>query len=247
MTPYVGLFLALVLPSAVQAETVRVAVASNFIGAFEVIAKAYEAQTSHHVLTSSGATGRFYAQIKAGAPFDIFLAADEDTPRRLESEGLTVPATRLTYATGRLVLWSRLPQTIDPDGAILRSGTFLHLAIANPTVAPYGKAAVEVMKARGLYPQLRGRLVEGESIAQAYQFVDSGNAELGFIALSQVYRDGRLSKGSGWVVPTHLHSPLRQQAVLLRAGEKNRAARALLEFLTSPSSLSVLTAFGYSQ
>lgn len=242
---WVGSLLFLWFMSPVRAETVQVAVSSNFQGAFDALKTDFERETSHQVLATSGATGKFYAQIKAGAPFDILLAADQSTPEKLEAEGAAVTGSRFTYATGRLVLWSKDPKKVDIEGRVLQSDGFAHLAIASPKVAPYGAAAIEVLRRIGLYDRLRPRLVEGESIAQAQQFVASGNAELGFLALSQVCRDGQLTSGSAWFVPDQLHGPIHQQAVLLRHGETNQAAKALLAFLKAPQRLPLLTSFGY--
>ena len=196
-------------------------------------------------MLSFGASGRFYAQIKNGAPFAVFLSADEATPLRLEAEGAAVPGSRFTYAIGRLALWSAQPGRVDTEGAVLQRGNFAHLAIANPKTAPYGAAAVEVLAALGVLEGLKPKLVQGENIAQAQQFVASGNAELGFVALSQVWRDGKLSEGSVWVVPTRLHAPIRQDAVLLLAGRDKPAAQALLSYLKGDKARALIRSFGY--
>jgi molybdate transport system substrate-binding protein len=231
--------------STVHAGDVQVAVAANFTAPMQQIAAAFEKNTGHRVRLSSGATGKFYAQIAAGAPFELLLAADEATPARLEREGLAVAGTRFTYATGRLVLWSARAGAVDAQGRVLSSGTFAHLAIANPKTAPYGAAALEVLRALHVEDRLRPKLVQGESIAQTYQFVASGNAELGFVALSQVWRDGRLTGGSGWVVPAGLHGAIRQDAVLLRKGAANPAATALAAYLRSDAAKGIIRSYGY--
>ena len=193
-----------------------------------------------------GSTGRFYAQIRNGAPFHVLLAADDDTPGRLEREGAAVAGSRFTYAVGRLVLWSRQPAQVDAQGEVLRSGKFDKLALADPKLAPYGAAAVETMGALGVLEALRPRWVMGESIAQAFQFVATENAQLGFVALSQVFADGRISSGSGWIVPARLHKTIRQDAVLLEKGRHNPAAVALLQYLRSDKARAVMVSHGYA-
>lgn len=227
------------------AAEVRVAVAANFAAPMKQIGAAFEQQTGHRVLASVGSTGALFAQVVHGAPFQIFLSADDTTPRRLEAQGLAVAGTRRVVAVGRLVLWSPRADLVDAEGQVLRTGRFERLAVANPKLAPYGAAAREVMDRLGLEPHLRGRLVQGENIAQAHQFVASGNAALGFLALSQVMVDGRIGSGSAWLVPPHLHAPLRQEAVLLSRGETSTAARAFLAFLTSEASRAIIQAHGY--
>jgi molybdate transport system substrate-binding protein len=238
--------LGLAIPRATAGE-VSVAVAANFSAPLEAIADAFTAATGHTILVSSGSTGMLYAQITQGAPFAVLLAADDVTPLKLERDGLAVPGTRRTYAVGRLVLWSNQPGFVDERGNVLRGDGFTHLAIASPDLAPYGAAAVQVLAALGLIEAVALRLVTGQNVAQAFQFVDSGSAELGFIARSQVCRDGRLASGSCWLVPANLHRPLRQDAVLLRRGEDNAAARALLAFLADPAAVAIMTSFGYEQ
>ena len=228
-----------------QAGEVHVAVAANFAAPMARIAAAFTAATGHAVKLSFGATGKLHAQIVAGAPFELLLAADDETPRRLVDEGHAIGASRFTYATGRLVLWSTTPGFVDAQGAVLASGRFAHLAIANPKVAPYGRAAMEVLRARGLADALAAKLVTGESIAQAFQFVATGNAELGFVALSQAQVPGKPASGSMWRVPESLHAPILQDAVLLKPGESNPAAAALLAYLKSAPALEVIRAFGY--
>lgn len=239
---YVLMFL---FSSAVQADTVHVAVASNFTGAMEQIAASFEKTTGHKALLANGATGKFYAQIKNGAPFEVFLSADDTTPSKLESEGLAVPGTRFTYAVGRLALWSPKPHYVDRQGSLLREGRFNHLALANPKTAPYGVAAREVMQKLDVLKRLESRFVLGENIAQTHQFVVSGNAELGFVALSQVVKDGQLTYGSAWRVPEDLHTPIRQDAALLQKGKANPAAKALLKYLKSDESIRIMESLGY--
>lgn len=230
---------------AAQAAELQLAVAANFAAPMARIAEAFAAATGHTLRLSSGATGKFYAQIVAGAPFDLLLAADDETPRRLVAEGHAVAGTQFTYAVGRLVLWSARPGFVDEQGAVLGSGRFAHLAIANPKTAPYGAAALQVLRSRGLAEALAPKLVTGESIAQAYQFVFTGNAELGFVALSQVMLPGRPAGGSHWLVPAALHDPIRQDAVLLERGEHKPAARALLDYLKSAPARELMRAHGY--
>jgi len=230
---------------AVQAAEVHVAVAANFAAPMARIAEGFTAATGHVVKLSSGATGKFHAQIVAGAPFDLLLAADDTTPKRLVDAGHAVAASRFTYATGRLVLWSATPGWVDAQGEVLASGRFKHLAVANPKLAPYGRAAMQVLRARGLSDTLAPKLVTGESIAQTYQFVATGNAELGFVARSQVQQPGRPAAGSSWQVPESLHAPILQDAVLLKAGEHNPAAVALLAYLKSAPARDLMRAFGY--
>lgn len=228
-----------------QAGQVSVAVAANVTAPMQKIALAFAQDTGHQALLAFGSTGKFYTQIKNGAPFQILLAADDETPARLEKEGLAVAGTRFTYATGRLVLWSKTPGLVDDQGAVLRQGTFTHIALADPKLAPYGTAALQTLDQLGLTAALQARMVQGENIGQAYQFVATGNAALGFVALSQVMVQGRLVEGSAWVVPAHLHAPLRQDAVLLSSGKDNPAALALVAYLKGEKARAILRAFGY--
>jgi molybdate transport system substrate-binding protein len=231
---------------AAQAAEVSVAVAANFGAPMQKIVAAFEQDTGHKATLAIGSTGKFYAQIRNGAPFQVLLAADDVTPARLEREGHAVPGTRFTYAVGRLVLWSPQPGRVDAQGEVLRAGRFERLALANPKLAPYGAAAVQTLTTLGLLQALTPRFVQGESIAQAFQFVASGNAELGFVAASQVFVDGRLSRGSAWVVPGELHAPLRQDAILLAAGKDQAAAAALLAYLRGDKARGILRSYGYS-
>ncbi len=240
------LVLAAACAQAAAAGTVSVAVAANFTAPMQKIAAAFEADTGNQATLSFGASGKFYAQITHGAPFQVLLSADEATPARLEREGKAVADTRFTYATGALVLWSAQPGLVDDQGAVLRSGGFRHIALANPKVAPYGAAAVQVMEKMGLATTLQPRWVLGENIAQTFQFVASGNAQLGFVALSQVMVDGRVAQGSGWRVPASLHAPIRQDAALLLPGRGNAAAIALLQYLRGDKARSIMRAHGYA-
>jgi len=228
------------------AAEVAVAVAANFTAPMQRLVPLFEQQTGHKVLASYGSTGKLFSQISNGAPFEVLLAADDETPARLERSGGAVTGTRFTYAIGRLVLWSRQPGVVDGNGEVLRGDGFDRLAIADPRLAPYGAAAVQTLRSLGLFERLQPRLVMGESITQAHQFVATGNAPLGFVALSQVYADGRLTEGSAWVVPTQMHDLIRQQAVLLAKGRDNPAARALLDFLRSEPVRAVIRQSGYA-
>ena len=230
---------------AARADSVSVAVAANFAAPMQKIVAAFEADTGHKVTVSLGASGKFYAQITHGAPFQVLLSADEATPARLEREGKVVANSRFTYATGALVLWSAQPGLVDDQGAVLRHGRFRHIALANPKVAPYGAAALQVMETMGVATALQPRWVLGENIAQTFQFVASGNAQLGFVALSQVMEGGRMAQGSGWRVPTSLHAPIRQDAALLLAGRDNAAAIALLRYLRSDKARKIMHDHGY--
>lgn len=241
----IGTFIALALSTTLHAETVQVAVAANFTAPMNAIAADFEKDTGHKISLSFGATGKFYAQIKSGAPFDVFLSADDETPRKLEQEGDAVPGTAFTYATGRLVLWSAKPGFVDAQGQVLKTGTFNKLALAAPKLAPYGAAAMETLTRLGLQDRLSAKFVQGESIGQTFSFVSSGNAELGFVALSQVMQQGQIKSGSAWVVPSSLHSSLRQDAVVLKHGKGNSAAAALIAFLKIEKSRKVIRSFGY--
>jgi molybdate transport system substrate-binding protein len=238
--------LALMAWGTAQAGDVQVAVAANFTAPMQKIAAEFEKDTGHKAVLAFGATGKFYAQIANGAPFEVLLAADDETPARLEADHLTVPGTRFTYATGKLVLWSAQDGYVDGQGQVLKTGHYAHLAIANPKTAPYGAAAVETLTRLNLYDRVQGKLVQGENVAQTHQFVSTGNAPLGFVALSQVYRDGRFTSGSGWIVPANLHSPIRQDAVILAKGGANPAARALADYLKSNKARDIIRSYGYA-
>jgi molybdate transport system substrate-binding protein len=228
-----------------QAGEVSVAVAANFSAPMNKIAAAFEQDTGHKAVLSFGSTGKFYAQIKNGAPFHVLLAADQDTPALLEQQGQTLLGSRFTYATGRLVLWSRQSGVVDARGEVLRQGNFEKIAIADPKLAPYGAAAVEVMDKLGLRQALQAKIIQGENVAMAYQWVSSGNAALGFVALSQVMRDAKIVEGSAWVIPTALHAPLHQDAVALGRSRDQPAAAALLVYLQSERAKAIIRSFGY--
>ena len=237
--------LALATLHAAQADPVSVAVAANFTAPMQKIASAFEADTGHKAELSFGATGKFYAQITHGAPFQVLLSADDTTPARLEREGKAVARSRFTYAIGTLVLWSAQPGYVDAQGAVLKTGDFKHLAIANPKLAPYGAAAMQAMDKLGATAAVQPRLVQGENIAQTFQFVSTGNAQLGFVALSQVMVDGKIRSGSAWQVPANLHDPIRQDAVLLTPGKDSTAAAALLAYLRGDKARAIIRSYGY--
>lgn len=229
------------------ADTIQVAVAANFAPVLEKIALEFKKETGHKVVISSGATGKLYTQIVNGAPFEVFLSADARTPAKLISEHLAVGGSEFTYAVGKLVLWSSIPDFVDANGQVLKHGVFTHLAIANPKTAPYGTAAIETLKHLDALKPLEHRLVQGENIAQTHQFVASGNAELGFVALSLVIESGAVSKGSAWIVPENLYTPLRQNAVLLNTAKDKRSAYVFLEFMKGAVAEKLIKASGYTQ
>ncbi len=228
----------------VAAGEASVAVAANFLPVLRDLARDFTREQGHRLRLSAGSTGKLYAQIRHGAPFDLFLAADAARPRRLEREGQAVAGSRFTYAIGRLVLWSPRADRFDDGLAWLREGRFRRLALANPKTAPYGRAARQFLARRGLWSRLSGRLIRGESVAQAYQFVASGNAEAGLVALALVQaRDGG---GSVWPVPAGEHEPIVQQAVLLLRGADNPAARAFHAWLQGEGARRRIAAAGYA-
>jgi molybdate transport system substrate-binding protein len=228
-----------------QAEVVRVAVASNFSAPMKSIASEFEKDTGHRIELIFGSSGKLYAQIVNGAPFQVFLSADSSKPARLEKEGRALTGSRFTYAQGTLVLWSARPGLIDDTDALLISGQFKRLAIANERLAPYGLAAREVLENIKVWAQVKDKLVMGENIAQTYQFVSTGNADVGFIALSQAIETGQLQSGSAWIVPPQLHAPIQQDAVLLDKGRDNPGAMALLDYLRSDKAVSLIRSHGY--
>ncbi len=225
-----------------SAADIKVAVAANFTDTAKALAAAFETKTGNTVTMSFGSSGNFLSQIEQGAPFEVFLSADAERPTRLEAEGLGIKGTRFVYAYGTLVLWSATPGFVDDKGAVLARGQFEHLSIADPATAPYGIAAVETLKKLGLYDTLQPRIVKGTSIAQAYTFVSTKSAELGFVALSQVIKD---TSGSRWIVPKADYTPIDQQAILLTPGEGDAAARAYLDFLKSPEAVKIIKSYGY--
>jgi len=233
------------LSSPVCAGEVSVAVAANFAAPMERIVPLFEKESGHTVKVSLGSSGKLYSQIKGGAPFDVLLAADEATPKRLVQEGLAVGGSRFVYALGKLVLWSAQSDFLDDKGAVLIKGGFGKLAIANPRLAPYGMAAKETLEKLTMWNAMQGRLLRGEDITQAYQFVATENAELGFVALSQIMRDGKVSGGSWWLVPSEMYKPIRQSAVMLSGAKDQAAAQAFLAFLRSAKAVAVIRGFGY--
>jgi len=233
------------VPLSSQAGEAQIAVAANFTAPMKAIIALFEDETGHSVRTSYGSTGKFYAQIKNGAPFEALLAADQRRPELLEEEGVAVPGSRFTYAIGTLVLWSADADKVEDGPALLASGDFNKLSIANPKLAPYGEATIETLEALELKAAIEPKLVTGENIAQTYQFVDTGNADIGFVALSQVMNNGKITKGSGWVVPGDLHKPIRQDAVILARGEENPAVTALIEYLKGDDAQAIIHDFGY--
>ena len=233
------------MAGAATADEAQLAVAANFAAPAKQLAERFSRSTPHTLSISVGSTGKFYAQISNGAPFDVFLSADDETPLRMEREKLAVSGTRFTYAIGKLALWSPAAGVVDSHGDVLRKGSFKRLAIANPRLAPYGAAARQTLEKLGVWPALEGRLVLGENIAQTLQFVSSGNVELGFVAFSQIQDGGKAPAGSHWLVPQALYDPIRQEAVLLTRGSGNPAARTFLEFLRSPPARELIRASGY--
>jgi molybdate transport system substrate-binding protein len=239
------LLLGVIAPTLGMATEAHIAVAANFAEPIKAVAAVLEKTTGHTLKVTLGATGKLVAQIKNGAPFDVLLAADTQTPAQLEADGLTQPGSRFTYATGKLVLWSADAAKVDAKGDILKTGSFRKLAHAAPKVAPYGAAAVQVIDKLGLTAALAPKLVQGESIGQTFSFVYTGNADLGFVAMSQVLEGGKLKNGSMWVVPQHLYQPIRQDAVLLQRAGANPAAQALVALLKSPNIKALIRSYGY--
>ncbi|GGZ03467.1 molybdate ABC transporter substrate-binding protein [Novosphingobium colocasiae] len=226
-----------------SAGEVHVAVAANFTDPAKEIAAAFRRRTGNDAVLSFGSSGAFYTQIAQGAPFEVFLSADNERPAKAEQDGLAVPGTRFTYAVGTLALYSTRPGLVDQGGGILRRGTFDKIAIADPLLAPYGTAAMETMGKLGVTANLRPKLVKGGSITQTYQFVATGAAEIGFVAYSQI---ARVPGGSRWIVPAKLHAPIEQQAVLLRTGAADRAAISFMKFLKSPAAGAIIRKYGYA-
>ena len=247
LRPYRRLAIALLVTSSplfgIAAEA-RIAVAANFAEPMKAVAAVLKKTTGHTLKVTLGATGKLYAQIKNGAPFDVLLAADTKAPAQLEADGLAQPGSRFTYATGKLVLWSANAATVDAQGEVLKTGNFRKLAYASPKVAPYGAAAVHALNHLGL-SALTPKLVQGESIGQTYGFVYTANAELGFVALSQVLEGGKLKSGSMWVVPQNMYPPIRQDAVVLQRGANNPAAQALMTLLKSSNIKDLIRSYGY--
>ena len=235
----------LLLPLIAQSAEVKVAVAANFAKPLEDITVQFEKDTGHKVLATPGATGKFYAQIVNGAPFEVLISADDETPRKLAKEAKAIAETQFTYAIGTLALWSPDAHLVDQGGGVLKTDKFKFLAIANAKVAPYGQAAVQTMLKLGVLTKLEPRVVQGENIAQTYQFVTSGNAQLGFVALSQITENGKMKSGSAWIVPQDFHDQIKQDAILLNNGKDSIAAKALLDYLKSEKAKKIMTAYGY--
>jgi molybdate transport system substrate-binding protein len=242
--PFITLAL-LLISSASWSATTLVAVASNFTKPMTEIATEFEKATGHSAKLAFGSSGKFVSQMENGAPFEVFLSADEEKPLKLEQAGIAVNGTRFTYALGKLVLWSSTAGYVDDQGKILTTGSFKHIALADPKLAPYGVAAVEVLKGLNLQDKLSPLFVLGENIAQTYQFISTGNAELGFVALSQVIDNGHCATGSCWIIPDDRHAPIRQDAVLLALGAENPAALALMDYLKSAPALAIIEKYGY--
>ena len=237
----IWLFWAFLGGSAFAGQT-HVAVAANFIEPAREIAVLFKEKTGHEAILISGASGAFFTQITHGAPFEVFLSADDERPRLAVEQGFAVPGSRFTYAIGKLALWSRVIDVSDGEAA-LKAGKFNRLSIANPTAAPYGAAAIETIQALGLSDALQSKIVQGSSIAQAFQFVDTRNAEVGFVALSQLYGN---HEGTLWLVPQSLYAPIRQDAVLLNNGANDEAAKAFLAFIKGPEAHAIIERFGYA-
>ena len=249
MQPFLSILLAATLVLSISnawAQEVSVAVASNFAKPLADIGTKFKAATGHEIKVSVGATGKLYTQIEQGAPFEVFLSADSKTPQKLVEGKFAEVDSQFTYSLGTLVLWSSKEGYVDDKGEVLKQADFQHLAIANPKTAPYGEAGFSVLDKLGLKTVLTPKLVQGENITQTYDFVSTGNAELGFVALSQVSKDGKLKSGSAWIVPSAMYQPLAQDAVLLSKGKDNDAAKALLEYLKGAEAQAVMTSYGYA-
>lgn len=228
-----------------QAGEVRVAVASSFAEPMQRIAEMFKRDTGHTVTITAGATGKLYARIVAGEPFDVFLAADEDAPKRLTQDGIAVAGSRFVYAEGKLVLWSIQPDLVDAKGAVLRNGNFAKLAIANYRFSPYGVAAKQTLEKLAMWNGMQRKLTKGDDAAHAYELAATENADLAFVAISQLRNAGKPATGSSWVVPDDLHAPIRQSAVLLSSAKDNAAAQALLDLLKGKKAATVIREFGY--
>lgn len=235
----------LTISLSIYAETTLVAVASNFTKPMTEIAAEFEKATGHTAQLSFGSSGKFVSQFENGAPFEVFLSADDKSPAKLQQSGFAVEKSDFTYALGKLVLWSNTANYVDDKGDILNKGGFQHIALADPKLAPYGAAAVEVLKNKNVLDKLQPLFVQGENISQTHQFISTGNAELGFVALSQVVENGKITSGSGWIVPSNLYTPIKQDAVLLKTGEANPAAKALLDYLRTAPALAIIKKYGY--
>jgi molybdate transport system substrate-binding protein len=241
---FAGLLLS-ALAQIAHAGEVNAAVAANFTAPAQQIAALFQQETGHTVKLSFGSSGKFYTQIKQGAPFDVFISADTAIPEKLEADGLTLPNSHFVYALGKLVLWSAQPGYVDAKGAVLKKSGFNKLAIGDPKLAVYGTAAQETLEALGLWGSVQSKIVTGENITQTYQFAATGNAELAFVALSQITKEGKVAEGSYWLVPANLYHPIKQGAVQLNAAKDVGAAKAFLAFLKSPKAVAVIRSYGY--
>lgn len=237
--------IALLTSTLTCAAEIRVAVSANFTHTMKEITAVFEKDTGYKVALTQGSTGKLYAQISQGAPFDVFLSADDETPGKLAREGKAVAGTQFTYAVGRLALWSPKGDLVDDGGQVLKTDKFRFVAIANARVAPYGRAAVQVMQKLGVLSLVEPRVVQGESITQTFQFVATGNAQLGFVALSQIMNNGKIIPGSTWIVPDSMHESLKQDAILLKSGKNATAAIALLNFIKSDKAKKIIAGHGY--
>jgi molybdate transport system substrate-binding protein len=240
------LICACLLENSSNAGEVMVAVASNFSAPMQKIAESFERETGHKVVLAFGASGGFYAQIKNGAPYQVFLSADHETIERLIGDDLAQEQSQFTYAVGRLILWSAKEGYVDAQGDVLKDPKIKKIAIANPKLAPYGVAALQALEKMQLLSSITPKLVIGENVSQTFQFVSTQNADLGFFALSQVYRDGKITRGSGWMVPPNLYEPIRQDAVLLKSAKGSEVAKALMNFLKTDRIKSLIKSYGYS-
>ena len=241
----VRVFILLLLFSCVStlpAAPLKLAVASNFSTPLKYLAQQYERQNQQKIQVISGSSGKLYAQIIHGAPYDAFFSADKKRPQLLEQQGHSIAHSRFTYAYGQLILWSPDPDLINHSNEVLFSKPFRHLAMANPRLAPYGRAAQEVLQALGLWPALKSRIIRGENIAQTWQFVNSGNAPLGFVARSQVFHPAHKALGSWWSIPKKYYSPIEQQAVQLT---DNKAVQSFLAWIQSPAAMEIIRSYGY--
>jgi len=233
------------LALSLEAKLVHVAVAANFSNTMKSLVKEFEKTSDYQIVLSFGSSGKFYAQIKQGAPYELFFSADQAKPDALEKDGLVIENSRFTYAIGRLAVWSNRPNFANKIKTKLKEGTFNKLAIANPKLAPYGAASLQVLSHLGLTDDTQAKWVRGENVAQAYQFVSSGNADLGFIALSQLLGRNKMQQGSYWLVPRIMHHPIKQDAVLLRSAEKSQGAQVFLDFIHTTKAQNIIAEYGY--
>ncbi|WP_246068584.1 molybdate ABC transporter substrate-binding protein [Microbulbifer harenosus] len=240
------LALAVILAGSARADELTVAVASNFTAPMQELARQFEARSGHKLKLSFGSSGKFFAQISHGAPYHAFFSADQAKPAKLVELELADASSRFTYAEGKLALWSRKPELVDAEGEVLKRGEFRKLALANPKLAPYGAAAVEVLQHLQLEEQTRAHWVHGENISQTYQFVASGNADLGMVALSQILENRKVAEGSAWIVPAQLYNPIRQDAVVLKRGANAPALREFWTYIQSAEAKEIIRAYGYS-